>query len=71
MQKMIDGKIEAGGIGIVIGKITEIEFVVTATDLEMLSKRMNMLRTGDSARIFSADGEFEGKPVRFIIRMKQ
>jgi hypothetical protein len=68
---MKDGVIELAGTGIVIKKITEIEFPVTTGELEMFAKRLRSLEIGDSTRVFSAEGEFEGKPVRFVVRLKQ
>ena len=68
---MKDGVIELAGTGITITRVTEIEFPVTVGELEMLIKRLRSLQLGDSTKIFSADGYFEDKPVRFVVRLKQ
>ena len=68
---MKDGFIECAGTGIRMERIIEISFVATPADLEMFAKKLRSLQTGDRTTVFTADGIFEGMPVRFIIRLKQ
>jgi hypothetical protein len=68
---MVDGKINCAGIGIEIEKVMEVSFVTTPAELERLIEKLQSLRTGDSTKVFEAEGTFEDKRVRFIVRLKQ
>ncbi|HPE06092.1 MAG TPA: hypothetical protein PLW50_00025 [Smithellaceae bacterium] len=68
---MIDGKINCAGIGIEIERVMEISFVTTPAELAVLSSKLSRLQVGDDTKVFEAEGTFEDKRVRFIVRLKQ
>lgn len=68
---MKNGLITLAGTGIRIQKVIEIDFPVTVAEMEQLLNKLKALRCGDSTEIFKAEGEFDGTPVVFKMRLKQ